>query len=40
MKNGQKDLALINYKKSLELNPDNENGRKMLKEMEEGSNKQ
>jgi tetratricopeptide (TPR) repeat protein len=37
MKNGQKDLAILNYKKSLELNPDNENGRKMLKEMEKGS---
>jgi len=40
MKNGQKDLAILNYKKSLELNPENENGKKMLKEMEAGNNLQ
>ncbi len=30
MKNGQKKLAIKNYKKSLELNPDNVNAREML----------
>ncbi|MDX2444875.1 MAG: transglutaminase domain-containing protein [Bacteroidales bacterium] len=34
MKNGQKDLAIQNYKKSLELNPENDNGKKMLEEIE------
>ncbi len=34
MKNGQKDLAILNYKKSIELNPENENGKKMLEELE------
>ncbi|TFH46497.1 MAG: tetratricopeptide repeat protein [ANME-2 cluster archaeon] len=28
--NGQTDLAIINYEKSLELNPDNENAKEML----------
>lgn len=27
---GQKDLAISNYEKSIEMNPDNENGKKML----------
>jgi hypothetical protein len=31
--NGQKELAIINYQKSLELNPDNNNARKMLEEL-------
>jgi len=31
---GQKDLAIANYKKSLELNPQNKNGREMLKKLE------
>ena len=30
IKNGQKDLAILNYEKSLELNPDNENAKEML----------
>lgn len=30
MKNGENDLAIENYKKSLELNPKNENAQKML----------
>jgi len=30
MKNGQKDLAIKNYKKSLELNPKNTNAKEML----------
>ena len=34
MKNGDKELAIKNYKKSLELNPDNTNAVEMLKEME------
>jgi CubicO group peptidase (beta-lactamase class C family) len=31
--NGEKELAIINYKKSLELNPENENGKKMLEKL-------
>lgn len=34
MKSGQKQLAIENYKKSLELNPDNPNAVKYIKEME------
>jgi len=33
MKNGQNDLARANFKKSLELNPKNENARKMLEQL-------
>jgi len=35
MKNGNIELAIKNYNKSLELNPDNENGKQMLKQLEE-----
>lgn len=31
---GKKDLAISNYKKSLELNPHNDGGRDMLKKLE------
>ena len=34
MKNGNKELAKKYYKKSMELNPKNENGKKMLKKLE------
>ncbi len=34
MKNGNKELAIKNYKKSLELNPDNTNAVEMLKKIE------
>jgi hypothetical protein len=34
MNNGDKNLAIQNYKKSLELNPDNNNGKEMLKKVE------
>ena len=34
MKNGDKELAIKNYEKSLELNPDNTNAVEMLKKME------
>jgi CubicO group peptidase (beta-lactamase class C family) len=34
MTNGDKELAITNYKKSLELNPQNTNGREMLKKLE------
>jgi CubicO group peptidase (beta-lactamase class C family) len=34
MNNGDKDLAIQNYKKSLELNPDNSNGKEMLKKLD------
>ena len=34
MTNGEKELAIANYKKSLELNPQNSNGREMLKKLE------
>jgi CubicO group peptidase (beta-lactamase class C family) len=33
MKNGDKDLAVKNYQKSVELNPTNENGREALKKL-------
>jgi len=33
MNAGQKDLAIQNYEKSVELNPQNENGIKMLKKL-------
>jgi CubicO group peptidase (beta-lactamase class C family) len=33
--NGEKDLAIANYKKSLELNPQNSNGREKLKKLEQ-----
>ncbi|MEN3336093.1 MAG: hypothetical protein V7641_5458, partial [Blastocatellia bacterium] len=35
MVNGEKEMAITNYKKSLELNPHNENGAKMLKKLEQ-----
>jgi tetratricopeptide (TPR) repeat protein len=35
MKAGEKELAIKNYEKSLELNPDNENGKEMLKRLKE-----
>lgn len=31
--NGQRDLAIQTYKKSIELNPDNQNGREMLEKL-------
>jgi len=34
LKSGQKDLAIENYKKSLEKNPDNEHAKDKLKELE------
>jgi len=33
LKNGNKKLAIINYKKSAELDPTNENGKKVLEEI-------
>ena len=35
MKTGQKELAIKNYEKSLELNPKNDNGKAMLKKLQE-----
>lgn len=35
MKNGDKELAIQNYQKSLQLNPQNKNGKDMLKKLEE-----
>jgi hypothetical protein len=35
MINGDKDLAIKNYEKSLKLNPDNDNGKKMLEKLKE-----
>jgi tetratricopeptide (TPR) repeat protein len=35
MANGEKELAVINYKKSLELNPQNKNAAEMLKKLEQ-----
>jgi cytochrome c-type biogenesis protein CcmH/NrfG len=34
MNSGRNDLAIKNYTKSIELNPDNENGRRMLEEID------
>jgi tetratricopeptide (TPR) repeat protein len=34
MVNGDKELAIKNYKKSLELNPDNQNAVEKLKQLE------
>jgi Tfp pilus assembly protein PilF len=34
MKAGQKQLAIDNYKKSLELDPDNDNAKEKLKALE------
>jgi tetratricopeptide (TPR) repeat protein len=34
MKQGEKELAIENYQKSLELNPNNQNGKDMLKKLE------
>ena len=34
MKSGDKENATKNYRKSLELNPGNDNAKKMLKELE------
>lgn len=36
MKNGENALAIENYRKSLSLNPKNENAVKMLKELGAG----
>ena len=36
MENGQIELAIANYKRSLELNPENENAREMLKRLKGG----
>jgi CubicO group peptidase (beta-lactamase class C family) len=40
MTNGDKDLAIANYKKSLELNPANSNAAEMLKKLEAPASKQ
>jgi 3-oxoadipate enol-lactonase len=34
LKDGQKELAIKNYEKSLELNPDNDNAKKILKQIQ------
>jgi tetratricopeptide (TPR) repeat protein len=36
MEAGQRDLAITNYERSLELNPGNENGRRMLERLRSG----
>ena len=33
MKNGDNDMAVINYEKSIQLNPNNENGKSMLEKL-------
>ncbi len=38
MDKGEKELAIKYYRKSLELNPQSENGKKMLEELQGGSN--
>ncbi len=40
MKEGQNDQAIINYNKSLELNPNNENAKNMIKRIKEVENGQ
>jgi hypothetical protein len=37
MKHGDKELAIINYEKSVQLNPENENGKTMLEKMKSGN---
>jgi hypothetical protein len=37
MINGDKELAISNYKKSLELNPENENAKQMIAKMQSGN---
>jgi tetratricopeptide (TPR) repeat protein len=37
MENGNKKLAIINYKTSLELNPENDNAVRMIEKMKNGS---
>lgn len=39
MVKGDKELAIKNYEKSLELNPKNENAKEQLKKIKEGANK-
>ncbi len=36
MKNGDNELAIKNYQKSIELNPENENGKKKLEKLQSG----
>jgi len=36
MKDGETELAIMNYQKSLDLNPNNENGKKMLENLQSG----
>lgn len=36
MRNGERDKAIANYNKSLELNPENENAKEMLERLKEG----
>ena len=33
LKNGNKEMAIVNYRKSIELNPENNDGIKKLKEL-------
>ncbi|MBC8315825.1 MAG: tetratricopeptide repeat protein, partial [Bacteroidetes bacterium] len=40
MKGGNRTMAIKNYEKSVALNPDNENGKKMLEELQETVNSQ
>ena len=37
MRDGQNDLAVRNYNRSIELNPDNENGKQMLEQIRTGT---
>jgi hypothetical protein len=39
MANGEKELAIVNYKKSLETNPKNNSGAEMLKKLEGQKNR-
>ncbi len=34
---GNTELAIINYEKSVELNPNNENGKKFLEKLKSGN---
>jgi len=38
MDKGEKELAIKYYQKSLQLNPDSENGKKMLAKLQDGKN--
>jgi hypothetical protein len=39
MLKGEKLMAIKNYERSIQLNPDNDNGKKMLEKLKQAKNK-